>query len=395
MLVTSRPAGLKAKLFAEFHLLRLRPLTEAQQEQMVRQRVASPLCNDLIEYMGDNAPLDTSGLRATGNPLMLSMYISLFISRGGAMPENLAELYKMASKAMLDRVDRKERGAAAAGSSALSLESLLQTIFFEAHVAEERIIDEEQLLSAALGKHDPTRLKAVRVETAALPHYEGPLVEGHIVEVTSDKEELPFKGRRGRLDKFGSLHVRVYFPDGTKTGLLKADGVKSSGLDQDAYDQYLVSSKQSRVSLLRGACSTLPDDLSDALSAVRERVAQDRLPLLSLVQAEPLQVQSSHLSFQEFYAARAICSGRALSGPLPWQWGVWWANVLRLGDEMGSAFEQGLLRAAGVEGHALDLCKRVGGDRATACQAVTILLKSGTLTQALAFLRTCFFMCTM
>ena len=63
-----------------------------------------------------------SGLRVTGNPLMLSMYISLFKSRqGGAMPNTTAKLYGMASKAMLDRVDRKERGAAAAESSALSL----------------------------------------------------------------------------------------------------------------------------------------------------------------------------------------------------------------------------------------------------------------------------------
>ena len=41
-----------------------------------------------------------------------------------------------------------------------------------------------------------------------------------------------------------------------------------------------------------------------ALAELRERVLQDRLPLMSLLQIEPLQMQSSHLSFQEFYAAK-------------------------------------------------------------------------------------------
>ena len=44
----------------------------------------------------------------------------------------------------------------------------------------------------------------------------------------------------------------------------------------------------------------------EALADVRNRVARDELPLLSLLQAEPLQLQSSHLSFQEYFAARAL-----------------------------------------------------------------------------------------
>ena len=181
MLVTSRPAGLKAEMFLEhFHRLQLCPLTQAQQEQVVRQRVAEAQCEKLIKYVNSNAPKDSdTGFSVTGNPLMLSMYISLFKSRRGEeMPKTTAELYAMASKAMLDRVDRKERGAAAAESSALSLESLLQTIFFEAHVAKQRIIDEEQLLSAALGMHDPARLKAIREVTMAMPRFEGEVEEG-------------------------------------------------------------------------------------------------------------------------------------------------------------------------------------------------------------------------
>lgn len=373
-------------MFSEhFHRLQLRPLTQAQQEQVVRQRVVKAQCEKLIEYVNSNAPKDSdTGLSVTGNPLMLSMYISLFKSRRGEeMPKTTAELYAMASKAMLDRVDRKERGAAAAESSALSLESLLQTIFFEAHVAKQRIIDEEQLLSAALGMHDPARLKAIREVTMALPHFEGEVKEGHVVEVISDEEDvLKYQGRRGVVVRSNEVtdYFQVRFPDKTQTGWLKANQVQSSGLNQEAYDQHLKAMKKVQLSQLRDACNTLPKDRVDALASVRKRVAQDRLPLLSLVQAEPLQVQSSHLSFQEFYAARAICSGATLSGSPPWQWEAWWANALRLGQQMGNDFGRGLRQAAGVEGDSLDLSRRLGGHTLTAVQAVVSILMGSALT---------------
>merc|ERR1712185_644983 len=68
---------------------------------------------------------------------------------------------------------------------------------------------------------------------------------------------------------------------------------------------------------------------------------QDRLPMLKLLQAEPLQA-TTHLTFQEYYTARAICRGRQLD-ELPWRWSPWWANVLRLGSELGDQFGLGLL----------------------------------------------------
>ncbi len=110
------------------------------------------------------------------------------------------------------------------------------------------------------------------------------------------------------------------------------------------------------------------------VKAIRERVAQDRLPLLSLLQADPLELQSSHLSFQEYFAANAICKGWRLSKAVvaPWQWPVWWANARRLGSEMGDEFGRGLLestdedrRSAGyTDGH-LALGGSLGGHRPT------------------------------
>eukprot|EP00966_Prymnesium_polylepis_P155979 3604023-Prymnesium_polylepis.1 len=68
-------------------------------------------------------------------------------------------------------------------------------------------------------------------------------------------------------------------------------------------------------------------------------------------------MQSSHLSFQEYFAATAICSGKyrlPKRSPPPWQWPVSWANAVAIGAEMGEAFGHGLLRAAGVEDDTLD-----------------------------------------
>ena len=75
------------------------------------------------------------------------------------------------------------------------------------------------------------------------------------------------------------------------------------------------------------------------------------MPLLSLLQASPLRIQAAHLSFQEFFAARAVCKGRRLHGTQlkipPWQLPRWWSNAVRLGVEMGEPFGRGMVEAAG------------------------------------------------
>ena len=64
---------------------------------------------------------------------------------------------------------------------------------------------------------------------------------------------------------------------------------------------------------------------------------------LSLLEAHPLEIQSSHLSFQEFFAARAICKGMQLppASAKPWQWPPWWQNLLRLGADMPNVRKEG------------------------------------------------------
>ena len=126
------------------------------------------------------------------------------------------------------------------------------------------------------------------------------------------------------------------------------------------------------------ACAALPAEAKEALCAVRQRVAQDRLPLPSQLEAEPLQMRSSHLSFQEYFTVRAICTGkhRLPRDSPPWKWGPFWANVVKMGSENGTEFGNGLLRAAGVEGDELDLSDKLGGNRPTVLAVVCALLGS-------------------
>ena len=135
------------------------------------------------------------------------------------------------------------------------------------------------------------------------------------------------------------------------------------------------------VTEMRDACAQLPPSLREALEQVRYRVARDELPLFSLLQTEPLRLQSSHLSFQEYFAAQALCEeGTRLSGVPPWQWSAWWSNAVKIGSEMGG-FGSGLLRAADVQGDTLSLSRQLSGDRPTVLAALCTMLKGSEIAK--------------
>jgi hypothetical protein len=203
--------------------------------------------------------------------------------------------------------------------------------------------------------------------------FNGRAEKGHYVEVVAGEH----KGTRGVIttDAKDDKPYKVTLSNGKVSGYLKPDQLKSSGLDEAAFND---SSSKHALKLhakMRDACAQLSKATRDALAEIRRRVAHDELPLLSLLQAEPLQLQASHLSFQEYFAARALCEeGSKLTCPPPWQWPAWWANALSIGTEMGEPFGKGLLRAAGVEGTELNLKQKLGGDRPTALRAVSQML---------------------
>jgi len=367
LLCTSRPAGIDEVRFAAFHRLTLAPLTDAQQERAFEQRLGAARAAALMLYVRGNVPRDDKGQKVTSNPLMLSMVASVFELRQGlGMPATVAELYETASNAMLAR----------GGVTTAELMQLLQRIFFEAHVAQRRLIEDCQLDVAALGLEAPEALAKIRTEAATMPFepFGGRAEKGHYVEVTNTGGR---NGKRGVItaDDRTSNPYKVTFADGTVSGWLEPNELRSSGLDEMACFQRAMARSSAAV---RTACDAyLSKAMRKALGMVRERVLKDALPLLSLMQAEPLQLQSSHLSFQEYFAARALCEeGTKLSGTSPWQWPGWWANAVELGAEMGDSFGRGLLRAAGETGDTLDLSQKFGGDRPTVRRVIVTLVAS-------------------
>ena len=379
MLCTSRPAGVDEARFSGFRLLKLAPLTEAQQEQALLQRLGNE--GDVRQLMTfvERMPTSTDPAaptmqhRVTANPLMLSMVASVFeIRKGLGMPETVAELYASASDAMLAR----------GGVVTAEVRTLLEVVFFEAHVAQARVITDVQLLRAALGAFAPPGTLADLDAKVANPFqtFKGRPEKGHYVELLDGER----KGQRGVIvedDKTGNPY-KVKLADGTTTGWLYPKQLASSGLDEAACRAQMARADAEHLPALDGAVQALRDEERAAVAEVRERVGQDRLPLLSLLQVEPLQMQSAHLSFQEFFSAQAICSGKYRlpeGSPPPWQWPAFWANAVTLGSEMGDAFGWGLLRTAGVTGDTLDLSQKLGSDRPTVRRVLAAMLKTTEL----------------
>eukprot|EP00900_Chrysochromulina_parva_P003387 jgi/Chrpa1/13049/Chrysochromulina_OHIO_Genome00024578-RA len=378
LLCTSRPAGVVEARFAAFRRLVLAPLSDAQQERALEQRLGPKRAATLLTYVRDVMPRDDMGQKVTSNPLMLSMVASVYeLRQGVGMPATVAELYATASDAMLAR----------GGVATPELTRLLQRIFFEAHVAQRRLIEDRQLDEAALGLEAPEVLAEIRANAAVWEPFGGRAEMGHYVEVTKEVEAYrPYKhkGKRGSIttdDERGwpGYPYKVTFDDGTVSGWLKPDELRSSGLVGGEM-AVLQRAMDASAPAVRAACEArLSVALREALRTVRERVLVDALPLLSLLQSEPLQLQSSHLSFQEYFAAIALCDeGTELSGTPPWQWPAWWANAVKLGAEIqGDRFGRGLLRAAGVTGDTLDLSQKLGGgDRPTVRRVLAAMVAS-------------------
>ena len=367
LLCTSRPAGVDEERFAAFHRLRLKPLDEAQQQRALEQRLGATAGQTLLDYVRERMPRDETSALVTSNPLMLSMLASVFELRQGIdMPRTVAGLYATASSLMLDRDGG--RGVSAA------VQRLLRAVFFAAHVAQRREIEDWQLDEAALALDAPGLLARLHSRTARaqIHSFDGPAELGHYVEaVNPSQAPTAYGGQRGSVTEVANGRCKVALADGTICMLRQAQ-LRSSGVTEAVFRAQAMAACANE---LRAACDTeLPEGAREALAEVRRRVAADSLPLLSLLQAEPLRLQSSHLSFQDYFAALALCEeGTQLSGAPPWQWSAWWANAVRLGSEMGDKFGQGLKRAAGKTGDKLELNQKLGGDRPTALRALAAM----------------------
>ena len=125
---------------------------------------------------------------------------------------------------------------------------------------------------------------------------------------------------------------------------------------------------------LRAAALRVEDGES-SLKRFKELALAERMPLLSLLQTRPLQLQSTHLSIQEFYAARAVCEGARLPKQ-PWELSAFWANTVRLGLDMGTEFGHGLLSSSGKALAGSSVRVTIRGDRRTSALALGAALRA-------------------
>ena len=91
-----------------------------------------------------------------------------------------------------------------------------------------------------------------------------------------------------------------------------------------------------------------------AADKLRTLVVRDQLPLMRLLEVEPLQMQAFHLSFQEYYAMRALAEGGARILPGFRVGDPWWTNAVLMGVQEGDAFGERFVEAAGLGGAASD-----------------------------------------
>ena len=106
----------RAKFASNFTHMQLEPLTRRQQEQIIETRLGSSAVRELLPHI--DLLIDSEGQTICGNPLMLSMVISIYQAGGSVFPKTRFELYSSAVDTMLSRLDFKDiaqrRGAAGA-----------------------------------------------------------------------------------------------------------------------------------------------------------------------------------------------------------------------------------------------------------------------------------------
>ena len=136
------------------------------------------------------------------------------------------------------------------------------------HAAQRRVIDDQHLEAAALDLHDPSRLAALR-----WPSYDGEASAGHYVQVLTGEHTGRF-ATVTRVNQRGECAVELEDKKQVAWVRVKSSGMKKAPFLAEYGDE-------ARSQKVREAIAALPIEMKDALNTVRERVAQDRLPLFS------------------------------------------------------------------------------------------------------------------
>ena len=182
-LVTSRPTGYTDFLFEGFTHLSFAPLSFDQQTNFLAKRLGATNCAGVLDFHNNAelervldevpdveppvaeekpTPKSSKGTKpaaavaevkekvdeyemVTSNPYILSILASVAMS-SSSMPETISEVYQLAFAKMVHRVGELD---AWTGIDESMIDSLFAAIFFEAHVAEQRVITRELVEMAA------------------------------------------------------------------------------------------------------------------------------------------------------------------------------------------------------------------------------------------------------
>lgn len=430
LFVTSRPDPSIQERFSGFHQLQLMPLSPEEQGRYVMHRIGDDEGGqmdfdkfELQRYLGRVVPNEPgTQTRITANPLLLSMVISLFmhpspeaepadggggavsglieskaadddeddafLQGGGRLPDTITEVYAAALDKMIENADFPQLDAEGTPISQLSpeehakvvktMKELICGIFFQAHCAETRVID-----SATFDKASFELMKdKLKIDAQVQDKYDTILKdrEAHRTQLMGDYASQLDLLKNERQYDLDLAKVNEEINDATERMAAAAE-------ETEAWVQHVM----------------------DAVEILSRAVVEERVPILSLVASDPedVQIQSAHLTFQEFFCAKAICDGQRVPTP-PWKWSKWFKHMLDFGAEMGTAFHKGLFLAARVStAHAkkemededgvyedrvvlkedddhkpnlnLNLSKdKIGGDRETSIAAVGHMLRVAT-----------------
>ena len=141
MLCTLRTKGLVEGHYARFHKLSLSPLSNAQQQATLVQRLEAKHAVALCSYhVCKKLPLDgDTWLPITSNPLMLVMLaLSTTFHQDVVVPFSIAELYQVVMGVLIERCGMSEAS-----------EELLVATFLDAHMEGSRVITEVHIVAAA------------------------------------------------------------------------------------------------------------------------------------------------------------------------------------------------------------------------------------------------------
>ena len=120
-----------------------------------------------------------------------------------------------------------------------------------------------------------------------------------------------------------------------------------------------------RNAAVKAAFAKLPSAMRDLKREVISLVQNEKLTLLKLSSAEPLEISPARPAFQEFFTAMALTKGLLLptEASEPWRWSSWWDPVLELGTTLGPDFIKGHVRLLA----ALEAAKAPVTERHRAC----------------------------